>query len=50
MQGSALEKAKATDSVMTAAEATESAKDFITRGINKLGRMFDKFSSAMANV
>ena len=41
MQGSALEKAKATDSVTTAAEATESTKDFITRGINKLGRMFN---------
>jgi hypothetical protein len=41
MQGSALEKAKATDSILTAGEATESTKDFITRGINKLGRMFN---------
>ena len=41
MQGSALEKAKATDSITTAAEAKESTKDFITRGINKLGRMFN---------
>ena len=41
MQGSALEKAKATDSVTTAAEATESTKDFITRGMNKLSRMFN---------
>ena len=41
MQGSALEKAKATDSVTTAAEATESTKDFITRGINKFGRLFN---------
>ena len=41
MQGSALEKAKDTDRILTAPEAIDSTKDFITRGINKLGRIFD---------
>jgi hypothetical protein len=41
LQGSALEKAKATDGNPTLGEAAESTKDFITRGMNKLGRMFN---------
>ena len=41
MQGAALEKAKATDGIITAKEAADSTKDFITRGVNKLGRMFN---------
>ncbi len=41
MQGSALERAKASDNILTAEEAKDSTKDFITRGINKLGRMFN---------
>jgi hypothetical protein len=41
MQGSALEKAKASDMILTAEEAKDSTKNFIERGINKLGRMFD---------
>jgi len=41
MQGSALEKAKASDGILTAEEAKDSTKNFIKRGINKLGRMFD---------
>jgi len=41
MQGSALEKAKSTDGNLTAREAVDSTKDFITRGVNKLGRMFN---------
>tara|TARA_R100000008_G_scaffold42832_1_gene24714 strand:+ start:400 stop:1983 length:1584 start_codon:yes stop_codon:yes gene_type:complete len=41
LQGSALEKAKATDGNPTLGEITESTKDFITRGMNKLSRMFD---------
>jgi len=41
MQGSALEKAKASDMILTAEEAKDSTKNFIERGINKLGRMFN---------
>jgi len=41
LQGSALEKAKATDGNPTLGEAAESTKDFITRGMNKLSRMFN---------
>ena len=38
VQGSALEKAKSTDGVLTAKEIFESTKDLITRGMNKLSR------------
>jgi len=41
MQGSALEKAKASDGILTAEEAKDSTKSFIERGVNKLGRMFN---------
>ena len=41
MQGSALEKAKATDRILTIPEAIDSTKSFITRGMNKLSRTFD---------
>ena len=41
MQGSAIERAKATDGNLTAREAADSTKNFIKRGINKLGRMFN---------
>ena len=41
MQGSALEKAKASDMILTAEEAKDNTKNFIERGLNKLGRMFD---------
>ena len=41
MQGSALEKAKASDMILTAEEAKDSTKNFIERGMNKLGRMFN---------
>ena len=41
MQGSALEKAKASDMILTAEETKDSTKNFIERGINKLGRMFN---------
>jgi len=41
MQGSALEKAKASDNILTAEEAKDSTKNFIERGMNKLGRMFN---------
>ena len=41
MQGSALEKAKSTDGNLTVREAADSTKDFITRGMNKLGRIFN---------
>jgi len=41
MQGSALERAKATDRILTIPEAIDSTKSFITRGMNKLSRTFD---------
>ena len=41
MQGSALEKAKASDMILTAEEAKDSTKNFIERGMNKLSRMFN---------
>ena len=41
MQGSALERAKDTDRILTTPEAIDSTKEFITKGINKLGRIFD---------
>ncbi len=41
MQGSAIERAKATDGNLTAREAAVSTKNFIERGMNKLGRMFN---------
>ena len=41
MQGSALEKAKATDRILTIPEAIDSTKSFITRGMDKLSRTFD---------